>query len=641
MENNGKEYKIRCPYCNKVFNHDQVHFRISDRTIDEANYKIKQIESKKGKSLLTENISDEIIKKDHKQINEDLDKQIEYLKKFTRQSKIDEKYFEIWGKNKGGNAPDKYKDLYYKPYVDKSNIQEMTKAGKTINDPRTGFVIGIKDPLDGSGIESQTRICPFCHNFLPGRYGENEQIFISILGISEAGKTVYIKQLLRQMRTFLHFINASVDSISAPIDDDKTLHKDSPLPDSTPTLNFKIPYIFTITFKKKNGETYVRDIVLYDIAGENLIIDQRDPESQNRLKFYANFIKYSDAIITLIDPNQLMPNTWVSKKWPASQMINTLQSIFGNMAINIPSAFVISKSDTLRTDETIKKILNGKNININDSNIFNDVNRNENEIYFHENEYLEVSYFIENYIIKKISPDLDNGIKAHFEQNLYGYFASSSLIDGVEQRLQLILTPKKNWTSKDVEHILEYLPLMRSNCSQILLDALKLKENGDMNAIEEEDIEIRREFVIESRNDEYYKFSRLLGTELEKISNTAKMNTEINNIFGDLDLDNHYISLKDSDANTTKLTLRELTKYLTIRNNMDQDDVMFIDISIVGYPSSTGNLESRRIEEPLYWIFNKLNLVDNDTDKNISETKNNTDKKNSIKSLIRKIFIER
>ena len=62
-----------------------------------------------------------------------------------------------------------------------------------------GFAIRVYDRYSDRATPV-TRLCPHCHNPLPlPNYGKYPTIFISVVGITTCGKTVYLNQLLTRL----------------------------------------------------------------------------------------------------------------------------------------------------------------------------------------------------------------------------------------------------------------------------------------------------------------------------------------------------------------------------------------------------------------------------------------------------------
>lgn len=608
IDNQSKTHIIKCPYCFKTFNHDDVHFRVSQSTVERA------------ETLLAKETDE---------------KKQEFINKFVRLKEIDNKYYKIWDKSKGGDAPESDQNRFYFPYISKANVKNMTKSGNFDIDKDTGMVVGIHDGLENSNFPSKTRICPHCHNYLPGNYGKHEQIFISILGVSSSGKTIFIKQLMQKVEAsgkegILSHIKANKDSLIRPKDDDQMIVKGEPLPEATDNLNFKIPYFLQITFENGEGQYITRDIVIYDIAGENLIIDQGNPDSVNKFDFFAGFIKESDAIISLIDPNQLITNTLISNKYSAQSMIETLKNVFeGANKISIPTAITISKSDMLRDDEFIRKELLKRNIDINTYKlIFEDINWDNKKRYFYIDKHLQINGKIRN-LLTDLVPELISNVRNNFESKKTGYFAISSLVNGVEQRLKFIIKPKEP-SIIDINFLNNLcikFPFLETEISSII-NMLKLEEQGKENIIAREDIYFVKEFILDSRD--YLKLDKILGQYSGQLMTEYAIQQEVLKYYTNIDEE---IVLHNLNNGEYRLTVKNFMNYLLIKNIEDED--FDFNMEIIGYPSSTGNLESRRLEEPLFWIFSQLNLIEANNFYNYDNQTNRTlNKKNGFLNFL-------
>lgn len=603
-----KIHKIKCPYCFKVFNQDEVHFRVSEATIDYA------------ESLL---------------LKETDEKQKEYIKKFTKLENIDDKYKEVWGSNKGGNPPEADKKLFYYPYVDQDNVKLMSKSGKFDVDERTGMISGISAPFD-KNIKSSTRICPYCHNRLPANYGKHEQYFISVLGVSSSGKSVFIKQLIRKLNAFgtegiLSHIRASLDDLVIPNDDDKEINKNKSLPEATDPSNFKIPYFLQVTFNDKDNSHKTYDIVIYDIAGENLVINNRDPNSRDKFNFFAGFIKASDGIIMLIDPNQIVNTPLVDTKYPARTMIATLRNIFdGHERISIPTAITISKSDMLRDDGNIREQIENNNVNINPETLFENIEWDDRKQYFYQDIYNRNSNRI-RILLNQFVPDFVTNVRNSFEGDKRGYFAVSALADGVDQRLIFDIQPNGNkiWDIRELNKVKEMFPFLARKIS-VIESMLRQKEQGVANAINNDDIYLTKEYVLNTKD--YIIIDRILG-DYNSYTTAYSIQQELSKNYN---LDDSII-LKDLQGEEFRLTINQLSNYILLKNTNNDESIRF-DMSIIGYPSNNGNLESKRLEEPLFWIFSKLNFIEAKNFHTINNGQNRANNSNSAKSQKKKRF---
>lgn len=341
-------YTICCPYCFKTFCDDEVHFRM-ETEFDES-------------ELNDEGLSEiELAKLPASSRKNELMKQTEIRKLFLR--KDDERYNHFWERygtttEKSLGLDEQWKgEVYQLPILNpnliddqkgliKQNNEENVKNPYLIYD-NDGMVSSIEDVFHHT---TRKRVCPHCHNPLPLQYGKHPVSFISVIGVTGAGKTVYISQLLKHISEYAPFINQAAlfnsDHETNFIEDNKVeMYED--LPNSTSEGTFSQPMFYT--FLTKENETIIsRTIVIYDIAGE-------DCQDATKMARFADYINYSDGIILLIDPLQL---GWINNSDQSDNFRYTIQApqavlttIYNatTRAItelsNKPIAVCISKSD--------------------------------------------------------------------------------------------------------------------------------------------------------------------------------------------------------------------------------------------------------------------------------------------------------
>lgn len=336
----NEKYQITCPYCfnevgdgkggvNAPFSHTAVKFRAETFFKNEA-----AIESKLGVSKIDiEMMADETERK--KAL-----KNYELAERFML--KTDEKYQKFWDNYEGQTTEQDDRQNngahpWERPII--SLGDGVTQLIADIN----GFVTGA---IDAFGNITERRVCPYCHNPLPRGFGKNSVKNISIIGTTGAGKTVYISQLLKGMGTYAvkSGLNAFYTSDhESNFVEDNLVAEGKPLPDSTSPGRLSQPMFYDIV-QSGGGKKTEDTIVLYDIAGENC----RDASSMVR---FAKFVKHSDGLILLIDPQQL--NFIVNEQSgedivpPATALI-TLHSVLvteQNKKCGIPIAVCVSKSD--------------------------------------------------------------------------------------------------------------------------------------------------------------------------------------------------------------------------------------------------------------------------------------------------------
>ena len=561
--------KIRCPYCFEEFAHDEVHFRIAEGTCEYA----KDKSVKKGDTVDTEKFS-----------------------RFLKSGEIDQKFEKVWGSSRGGMPDFSVEDLFYVPWVDQSNKADMI-VGDYITDA-DGFVEKIEDKC--SHLPSYTRICPNCHNKLPLHYGKNPQKFISVLGVSASGKTVYLKQLLSKLTDsleggILSHVNGSYVDIGLPVDDESSITLDKPLPDSTKDLNFKIPNFITLTFKKDNVLT-TYDFVIYDVAGEILVNLAKN--NRNKFDFFAGYIKKSDAIITLIEPKQLVSNP--RPEYPASEMISTLYKVFGGQ-VQVPTAITISKSDLLLSSEFYKEKLNPNGTFFNENSIITkNIPWDSTKKYFYADVYTMLSAQLRKFYTAKANPFYESVNQQIADSS---FFAVSSLFDGVDQKLIFELASRDEWNSNYVDSLIKKFPFLTKKLKEIKTDLEDQEANPDDSIIDANNIIVRRSFIFDQIDENARRLDEILSKE--SVLNTRADIREA--VYEQFDEDEVIDLIAEDHKGDEKLKIGDLIRYISYKNETMEG--CSFNIRMQGYPRGNGDLKSLRIEEPFFWLLCEMGII--------------------------------
>ena len=561
--------KIRCPYCFEEFAHDEVHFRIAEGTCEYA----KDKSVKKGDTVDTEKFS-----------------------RFLKSGEIDQKFEKVWGSSRGGMPDFSVEDLFYVPWVDQSNKADMI-VGDYITDA-DGFVEKIEDKC--SHLPSYTRICPNCHNKLPLHYGKNPQKFISVLGVSASGKTVYLKQLLSKLTDsleggILSHVNGSYVDIGLPVDDESSITLDKPLPDSTKDLNFKIPNFITLTFKKDNVLT-TYDFVIYDVAGEILVNLAKN--NRNKFDFFAGYIKKSDAIITLIEPKQLVSNP--RPEYPASEMISTLYKVFGGQ-VQVPTAITISKSDLLLSSEFYKEKLNPNGTFFNENSIITkNIPWDSTKKYFYADVYTMLSAQLRKFYTAKANPFYESVNQQIADSS---FFAVSSLFDGVDQKLIFELASRDEWNSHYVDSLIKKFPFLTKKLKEIKTDLEDQEANPDDSIIDANNIIVRRSFIFDQIDENARRLDEILSKE--SVLNTRADIREA--VYEQFDEDEVIDLIAEDHKGDEKLKISDLIRYISYKNETMEG--CSFNIRMQGYPRGNGDLKSLRIEEPFFWLLCEMGII--------------------------------
>lgn len=314
--------KIVCPYCFNTFSHKEVHFRA--RTVKNNVLSDEAIEERWGD--------------DEQKMQQELEKN-RIARKFQKQRE-DPELSEFWARFH--ITPDQRDDEEWNYPVIRPSDKEMLyhdgKEGEGLI-YTDGFLSRIKDCYsEGSTV----RLCPKCHNKLSATYGKYKTLFISVVGITGSGKTVYLNQLLESLQKHLSCAGL-VAAQPFNMRPNERIAKNSFLPMSTQEGVLYPPMMINIIPKdgiKGRDET---TLVFYDIAGENCI-------DTDRLLRFGPYLLKSQAIIMLMDPRQFKQFDDAAGDNPVSSVVDALITFFdtsGNTQRPLMAA-ALSKSDKLR-----------------------------------------------------------------------------------------------------------------------------------------------------------------------------------------------------------------------------------------------------------------------------------------------------
>lgn len=327
------EYPIICPYCfnqaagGRPFSHKDVHFRAE--TVYPNLHAIEMMMGKRKVDI---------------EMMTNAAEQAAALSKFSTAERFLQKddpiYNQFWS-DYGTTSEQLAKlDNGINPW-NRPIIRLSDGVNQLVTD-EDGFVTSA---VDNFGKTTHRRVCPYCHNPLPFGFGKHPVKNISIIGVTQAGKTVYISQLLKGMATY-----AAKSGLSAFYTSDRAANfieanpvkKGVPLPNSNLPNNLSQPMFFDLV--QNIGNTVKTDtIVLYDIAGENC-------QDANAMIQFSRFVKHADGLILLIDPKQLnfIANADIEKIAEPRIVLQTLHNVLverSNQKSHMPLAICISKSD--------------------------------------------------------------------------------------------------------------------------------------------------------------------------------------------------------------------------------------------------------------------------------------------------------
>lgn len=357
--------EIVCPYChgkklpkelfpNQTFKHTEVHFRMETYFEDESEL------NDEGKSM------DQIRRMPESPAKARLMEQTNRNAAFL--CRDDARYNNFWDEF-GGTTEENYGQdkklpfkVYQLPILDPSVpavLNVLQQQRPSANGSRSkedyflydgdGMVMGI---VDMYGHSTYRRLCPGCHNPLPLGYGKYNAKFISVIGVTNSGKTVYISQLLDGMTKYAQQVdlNAFFTSDHEPgFVENNPVRYNEPLPRPTMAGKLSQPMFYDLVQTLPGDKLHTDTIVIYDIAGENCA-------NANDMMKYGDFVTRSDGIILLLDPSQLgFGNkdelSSDAKSAKPSTVLNTIHGAFKSQKtdgkLELPIAVCISKSDMI------------------------------------------------------------------------------------------------------------------------------------------------------------------------------------------------------------------------------------------------------------------------------------------------------
>lgn len=282
---------VKCLYCFKEFNpYTDVHFR--------ALGAITNISKKENSRILLKTLDNE------KEDTTDVLPSKKVDKKLLNYYMYDLGYSE---ENAEANAM-QYEAFAPEQYLHTEGIHTIEK---NIND-KVYFekLVFDKDNFKTSFYETDIRLCPHCHNILPDRFGIRKSLSISMVGYTNAGKTVFLTSLIHTLQHNKN-VRATLIPVGQENDYASTINRymnemfvKRALPDATHSKQPPLVYVYTYKYKVKNDNNEIEEVqnsinlIFYDIEGEACT-------SVEKLRKEGNNIRHSDGIIYLLDPIRL------------------------------------------------------------------------------------------------------------------------------------------------------------------------------------------------------------------------------------------------------------------------------------------------------------------------------------------------
>lgn len=324
--------QITCPYCFESFDSEDVAFRMNQIFTEEQ-------WDPENKGRTRTDIERDITIRDTEK--NDLLAQYDLRAGFAPKL-TDRVYNEFWSRLGGSteeriNDKDPYEPYQYPVYLPSRDSKYFAAGvGKFIKDG--DMVLGA---VDCFGHQTYKRVCPFCHNPLFGHYGRYPVKFISVIGVTGAGKTVYLSQLMAHFQDLAAQMGLAAPPASEYVKayvDRNTVAYQQPLPGSTPIAQFQQPLIFDVqNTHADNPKKSAITVVIYDLAGELF-----DGKHNDQFDTFAPFVKKSDAAILLIKPSQFDSET---QDGDPVQVVNTLAGLIQDKFTSHPMAVCLSQLD--------------------------------------------------------------------------------------------------------------------------------------------------------------------------------------------------------------------------------------------------------------------------------------------------------
>lgn len=298
MEN--KTYRITCPYCFERFDDNQVHFRmetfftspaeLNDRALEPEDLELLPDSPEKTRLMRQTKMKSRFLVREDKKYEafwKTFGNTTEIKTMLDKESKIDPWKLPVLDP---GNPDDQnvLKEL---------NHNAVGKEKFLMRDD-DGMVKSVFDLFKG---ETSRRVCPYCHNPLPNYYGKHDVKFIAITGITSSGKTVYISQLIKELRKYCTYLKLTATPLSnheMRFVKDNPVRLGEPLPGSTVTGSLAQPLFYQLSRGDSRGNIITNTIVFQDIAGEAFL----DPDYLTK---YGEFVLNANGIILILDPKQL------------------------------------------------------------------------------------------------------------------------------------------------------------------------------------------------------------------------------------------------------------------------------------------------------------------------------------------------
>lgn len=356
-------YSIICPYCFHTMSDDEVLFRSE---------KVNQ-----GESDILPDDFDDIGDLKARYTGDDKEDILKKYRDWEFFAETDDQQYTAFWSNFNGTTEYNPADDVLKVKAYRRRILDPSQADHRrfikMQPDQTPFIRDSQGMVTQieliTGEKCNRRVCRHCHNPLPDNYGKHHVKFASVIGITGAGKTVYLSQLLRRMRTYSVKVglNAIVNNTGVRTFLEKNgIAANQPLPGSTPATQFQQPLFYEMVRNSSDHERITETFVLYDVAGEVF-------KEAALIRKFAPFIEHSDGIIVLIDPMQFEVISGAAAGGRALDEPTTVLEAIHNIVsqsgsdthqkCQTPIAICISKADTREVQSVLNEDLRNRLLN--------------------------------------------------------------------------------------------------------------------------------------------------------------------------------------------------------------------------------------------------------------------------------------
>ena len=216
------------------------------------------------------------------------------------------------------------------------------------------------------GQDTARRVCPECHNPLPGAYCETPGKIVALVGAKNSGKSTYIAVLLHELS---HRIGAELGTALVACDDrtierykrdfHRPLFGDRRLLPATAsavtTPRDPLVYLLTRSRRKRlRQQDMSLTLVLFDTAGEDL-------RSRDVTDLHLRYLAAADAIIFLVDPLELRAGGGDPDGEPinviarVTELLHVGRDLPHGRKLPVPAAVALTKIDALPLDGALQQ----------------------------------------------------------------------------------------------------------------------------------------------------------------------------------------------------------------------------------------------------------------------------------------------